>query len=218
MEQPDFKQIANHLRKPQGKFGMEVAKMMNVGNYAMNLHTLAALGLKGEEHILEIGMGNGHFIKYILDVYPKTSYVGLDYSKTMVNEASTTNSRFIQEKRASFVRGDLAHISFSENEFDTIFTVNTFYFWLNHNEVMKQIKRVLKPGGRFALSVRPKQILQDYPVTEFNFDLWQDAAIQELFLRHEAADLQVTHVVEPSEIVLGEERPKETLIFNAAFS
>ncbi|NJB82120.1 hypothetical protein [Wenyingzhuangia aestuarii] len=39
----EIKEIASHLRKPEGTKGIEIANMMNDGNQPMNLHTLAVV-------------------------------------------------------------------------------------------------------------------------------------------------------------------------------
>lgn len=42
-DEAQLKHIAAQLRKPEGEAGTEVAKMMNIGNSPMNLHTIVVL-------------------------------------------------------------------------------------------------------------------------------------------------------------------------------
>ena len=74
MEEEILKNIATQLRQPRGEFAVQVGERMNKGNLHINLFTLDALNLNGEENILEIGMGNGFFVKNLLNKYPKIKY------------------------------------------------------------------------------------------------------------------------------------------------
>ena len=80
----DAKALAAQLRQPEGEMGQKVGNLMNDGNRPMNLQTLAALDAKKGEHILEIGMGNGAFVKNILSIDPTLRYTGIDFSPLMV--------------------------------------------------------------------------------------------------------------------------------------
>ena len=66
-DKPDFRTIASQLRLPEGAIGKEVGANMNKGNRLMNLEAIKHLGISENDNILEIGMGNGFFVKDILD-------------------------------------------------------------------------------------------------------------------------------------------------------
>ena len=42
-------------------------------------------------------------------------------------------------------------LSFADDTFDKITTVESFYFWPAPQENLKEVRRVLKPGGTFVL-------------------------------------------------------------------
>lgn len=65
MTEEQLKNIALQLRKPEGDWGIEMGEKMNVGNKFINLHTIDVLNPKANDVILEIGMGNGFFVKDI---------------------------------------------------------------------------------------------------------------------------------------------------------
>lgn len=65
MDEEKIKTIAQQLRQPTGAFAIEVGQTMNKGNLQMNLCTIENLVLNKNNRLLEIGMGNGFFVKNI---------------------------------------------------------------------------------------------------------------------------------------------------------
>jgi ubiquinone/menaquinone biosynthesis C-methylase UbiE len=212
METPPLADLAAQLRKPEGEMGLETAHWMNVGNGPMNLHTLAVLNPQAEERILEIGMGNGHFVPNILNLHPRITYVGCDYSTDMVRVSAEKNAEFVQAGRASFVEADIVSLPFKEAEFDKVFSVNTLYFWAEVATTMQTLKRVLKTGGSLLLAIRPKHLMQQMPVTHFGFTLYAKEEVVALFEAHGFSIKGITTLIEPEQ-QRGEERfTLETLI------
>jgi ubiquinone/menaquinone biosynthesis C-methylase UbiE len=165
----DLQLLAAQLRKPDGEIGKQIGEVMNNGNRLINEWTLDALDLHEGDSILEIGMGNGFFVKDILAIKPSLRYDGLDYSEIMVAEAVKINQSFIEEKKAKFTLGTADNIPFDDKSFQKIFTINTIYFWGNAEHELNEIKRVLQTGGKFVIAVRSKEAMQQMPFTEYGF-------------------------------------------------
>lgn len=208
----EIKTIASHLRKPVGVKGIEVANMMNEGNLPMNLHTLAVLNAEPKDHILEIGMANGYFVKHLLNGTRDIKYIGLDYSETMIAEARKLNSKYIEQGTADFIQGDIHQLPFKDEVFDKLFTINTFYFWEDIPEVLNEIKRVLKPNGVFILSIRPKHNMETIPVTKFNFKLLETINIIEILKTAGFDQIEKTEIIEPEQERWGKSFTRETVI------
>ena len=58
--------MAAQLKKPEGELGRQVGQMMNKGNEVINKWTNDVLELQPNDNVLEIGMGNGYFVKDVL--------------------------------------------------------------------------------------------------------------------------------------------------------
>ena len=163
----DSKTLAGQLRQPEGSLGIKIGENMNKGNRLMNLETIKQLEVSDNEHILEIGMGNGFFVNEIVGAAKNVNYTGCDFSQTMINEAKELNSSLVAN--AEFVLSDAHHLPFGDNVFDKVFTVNTIYFWENPREILNEISRVLKPDGIFIVTLRPKYVMDQLPVVEHGF-------------------------------------------------
>jgi ubiquinone/menaquinone biosynthesis C-methylase UbiE len=142
LTEEEIKAIAAQLRKPDGELGTQVAQIMNVGNQPMNLHTLAVLNPQPLDNILEIGMGNGFFVKNILRLDDSIKYTGCDYSELMVKESIQNNREFVENGRAKFYWSNINNLPFENSIFNKIFTINTFYFWENVSIVLGSHKKV----------------------------------------------------------------------------
>ena len=195
----DYKNIAAQLRKPYGEYAVEIGERMNAGNLPMNLHTLAVLNPTRNDSILEIGMGNGHFVKNILNMDTSIQYTGCDYSEVMVQESEKRNINYVNQNRARFVQGNVQELPFEDNSFYKIFTINTFYFWDEYGQAINEIKRVLRPKRTLVLSVRPKHNLGKFPVTKYGFSIYSQEEIIAMITKEGLRFKEVTQIKEPSQ-------------------
>jgi ubiquinone/menaquinone biosynthesis C-methylase UbiE len=177
MDNNFLQQLAAQLRQPNGDMGVEVAQRMNEGNAFMNRFAMAQLNLKGDETLLEIGMGNGLFAKEMLQQHPRLSYLGLDYSELMVLKAKEILLPFEEDGRAAIHLGQAAQMPFDDESCDKIIGVNVVYFWDNPTIELTELRRVLRPGGRIVLGMRSLNTMKKLPVTRFNFNLYSEAEL-----------------------------------------
>ncbi len=196
----EYKEIAAQLRKPEGEFGEIVAEKMNDGNLLMNKNTIKALDISEGESILEIGMGNGFFVKDILSSANNVKYIGCDYSEDMVRLSENVNQAFLADGSALFFHSTANKLPVENHTVDTLFTVNTLYFWEDHSAILSEFKRVLTRKGRLVIALRPAEVMELYPPTKYNFDF---------YTKQEAAELMEKHGFKITEIQEFEEPPVE---------
>ena len=163
----DIKALAEQLRLPTGELGKKVGETMNKGNRLMNLETIRQLDIEDNDNILEIGMGNGFFVKDILAAGKNVKYSGCDFSDTMVKEASILNDSLAANVK--FILSNADELPFQDSSLDKVFTVNTIYFWGNTRRTLTEIRRVLKPDGMLIVTLRPKSIMDKLPVVKYGF-------------------------------------------------
>lgn len=196
MTEEELKEMAAQLRKPSGEYGLKTGEWMNNGNFQMNQETLKVLDPKNAEQILEIGMGNGLFVKDILKNKPLLRYTGCDFSNEMVKEAKKLNSTAVNSMQALFIQTNANKLPFENGSFDKLFTVNTIYFWDDESAVLKEFKRVLRPGGSLIISLRPKHQMIKYPFTKYGFTMFSKEDLN-LLLKNNG--FLVSHVYENTE-------------------
>ena len=177
---------------PHGIMGRMVATHMNKGNLRMNLETIAQIQPKPDDNILEIGMGNGYYVKNILSQSKLTKYFGIDISNTMVNESIMLNERLVRNNQALFIQANASNLPFIDEYFDTVFTVNTIYFWNDIQIVLSEVRRVLKTNGTFVLSLRPRSIMGSLPMTKYGFKSFSNEKIIESLESNGFTPIKVT--------------------------
>ena len=124
---------------------------MNLWNTPLSLWGLSAVSLPEDAEILDIGCGGGKNLKRLLEKAPKGHVSGIDSSFRAVDFSYRLNEEAIKEGRISVYEGAADVLPFNKDKFDFILAEETFYFWKDPAACLKELLRVLKPGGTFLL-------------------------------------------------------------------
>ena len=174
-----LKEIATQLSHPNGQEGIEMGHKMNETNIPMTLDTLGLLNLQDQEVLLELGHGNCGHLSKILQI-AQVAYYGLDISETMRDEAIKLNEALFNNHQINFSLYDGEKIPFEDQLFDKVMTVNTLYFWKKPTELLNEIYRVLKPGGKCLITFAQKDFMEKLPFVKHHFKLYDHQKVKEL--------------------------------------
>ncbi len=109
----------------------------------------ALVGWKPGGLVLDIGCGPGFLSTEIARRYPAVKVVGLDNNNEMINIAR--RSRQSGRSHMEFIKGDAHRLPFGGATVDLVVSSLSLHHWADAAAVFKEIKRVLKPGGRFLI-------------------------------------------------------------------
>lgn len=115
---------------------------------------IAKLNLHGNEHILDIGCGEGKVTAEIASQLPNGIVWGIDNSSSMIDLACKNFPRSIYSN-LSFKFADAQNFSFN-TQFDLIFSNAVLHWIIDHKPVLKNIYHCLKPRGRILLQMGGK--------------------------------------------------------------
>lgn len=148
--------VWGQFRKPSGLFGRFFGNGMARGNEYDARWTVSLLDIQPESRVLEIGFGPGVSTQYASEKASKGFVAGIDHSETMVQAARRRNADAIKAGRIDLKQGDVASLSYPDESFDKVFSIHSIYFWARPVDCLKELRRVLTPGGLLAITIKPK--------------------------------------------------------------
>lgn len=119
--------------------------------------------------ILEAGCGDGALWTENLNLLPEKISITLsDISEGMLRDARRAVGA--SDRRFSYRRFDCTKIPFEAASFDLVIANHVLFYCENLPSVCREIKRVLKPGGRFICSTYGKKHMQEVSSLVQSFD------------------------------------------------
>jgi ubiquinone/menaquinone biosynthesis C-methylase UbiE len=106
---------------------------------------LSLLEITGSESLLEIGLGPGLVAQHLVNNYPKLEYYGLDVADFFLKMAASR-----MNQHANLLKADTRALPFQAQSFDRILEMDAIHHVPKEAlpGVLREISRVLKPGGR----------------------------------------------------------------------
>ena len=151
-------------RKPSGWLGRRMYSNPR-GHYKSFRLTLDKLQLKPDDIFLEIGGGGGVLLNMALETVKHAK--AIDHSSDMVQIAIEKNQEAVSEGRVEIVVGNAESLPWGDNSFTCAAAANVFFFIGKPMVVLKELHRVLKPGGRLVITS-----VEDSILPKLLFALW----------------------------------------------
>ena len=160
--EPSITQKGNPAN-PAGEAGAEMLARMNASHGPLTEWGLSLIQVPEDADTLDIGCGGGATLRRLAARAPRGRVTGMDYSEVAVACSTELNRRAVESGRLQVLRGSVEAMPFADAAFDIITTVESFYFWPQPQENLREVHRVLKHGGTFLLIA---EIYGDADLTE----------------------------------------------------
>lgn len=118
------------------------------------LELMQQLDLRGDEHLLDLGCGDGKVTAALAAGLPDGRVVGLDSSHQMIGLAVATYP-IKTHNNLSFHVQDVRFLS-DEQQFDVVFSNAALHWVVDHKPVVQGIFQALKPGGKVLVQMGGK--------------------------------------------------------------
>jgi len=108
----------------------------------------ASLTLRGDEHVLDVACGTGRLAGILREMHPGICITGIDLSPAMVKEAK---ERLPEDGATAWHVGTLATVDFAPGSFDVITCANAFHLFLDQEDTLERMRRLVRPGGTVCI-------------------------------------------------------------------
>jgi 2-polyprenyl-3-methyl-5-hydroxy-6-metoxy-1,4-benzoquinol methylase len=111
---------------------------------------------RGDEKVLDAGCGPGLYYPRFGELLPGVQYYGMDLSAGMLNEHPA--------ERGRLTLSDVTHLPYSDGFFDVVMANHMLYHVEEVEDAVKELRRVLKPGGVMMVATNSMQTMPELQV------------------------------------------------------
>jgi ubiquinone/menaquinone biosynthesis C-methylase UbiE len=108
--------------------------------------------------VLDLGCGTGRLLERAAETWPDARSIGVDAAPGMIAEAKRKHQG---DPRLRFEVGDAAALPLDPSSIDLALSTISFHHWADQLGGVREVARVLRPGGLFVLAdIRPPLLLR----------------------------------------------------------
>jgi len=135
--------------------GLHEKGKMSFNDALLNMNDFVAklLGLEKDRKmkILDAGCGVGGTSIYLGNKFPKVKFIGITIRRKQVELAKKFARERNFNRNTSFFVMDYMKTAFPQNYFDGVFALESISYAPSKKEFVKEMHRILKPGGKLAI-------------------------------------------------------------------
>jgi ubiquinone/menaquinone biosynthesis C-methylase UbiE len=147
-----LKSFFSQCARPKGALGRVMLSFMNYTHGPLTNWGLKLVNIQDGWTMLDVGCGGGFTIRRLLKQSKDAQVYGIDISEESVAKAKKVNADVL-DKQVFVTQGSAEKLPYEDEKFDLVTAVETVYFWPNLPGCLQEVRRVLKPGGKFAILV-----------------------------------------------------------------
>lgn len=112
-------------------------------------HALARMPVEPTDTVLDLGCGSGYAARALRELADAKEAYGIDASPAMIRNARS----YTDDPAVAFLVGSFDALPFPDNSIDHIFSMEAFYYAPDVDAALRELNRVLTPGGTFYCAV-----------------------------------------------------------------
>jgi ubiquinone/menaquinone biosynthesis C-methylase UbiE len=124
---------------------------MNARHSRLTDWGLEHVSIEKRSIILDVGCGGGRTVGKLAAIAAEGKVYGIDFSEESVAASKRTNASWIKINRVEIRHGSVSQLPFANGMFDIVTAVETHFWWPNLPTDLREIFRVLKPGGKLIV-------------------------------------------------------------------
>lgn len=149
--------LRNSFDRPKGRLiGGVGGAILARTNRACAARVVGLLDIQSRDRVLEIGFGPGVGLEFLASAAPSATIAGVDVSNEMLRLAASRNRAAIDGGRMTLRLASAEGLPFPRQSFDKAFSINSLHIWSEPAVGLREVLRVLRPGGRIAFAFSPQ--------------------------------------------------------------
>jgi SAM-dependent methyltransferase len=120
---------------------------MERGHRPTGEQAIELMKIGSDSRVLDLGCGSGWATRLMAGFAKDGSVVGLDISDEMIVLARSTS---VQYSNVTYCTGTAQQLAFVDGEFTHAFSMESIYYYEDILAALKEVRRVLAPGGVFV--------------------------------------------------------------------
>jgi len=143
--------IITQWRNPAGWLGRLMLRGMNITHSGLTDWGLTHVAIRERDAILDVGCGGGRTVQKLAGIASCGMVCGIDSSETSVMVSRRVNKQLIETGQVEIRHSSVSSLPFPDSAFDLVTAVNSHCYWPDLLAGMKEVLRVLKPGGTLMI-------------------------------------------------------------------
>jgi SAM-dependent methyltransferase len=144
--------VSAQAARPRGLLGRAIGRLWVIETAAANDRAIALLEPCAGQRVLEIGFGPGRAVREL--AARGATVTGIEVSAAMLAHARRRNRAAVRAGKVRLLLGRVDALPLDDRAVDAVLAVHTLYFWPDLATALREIHRVLAPGGRVVLAFR----------------------------------------------------------------
>lgn len=120
---------------------------MERGHRPAGEQAIELMNVPPDARVLDVGCGNGWASRLLAEKAREGRVVGIDIADEMIRIARESSASF---RNVEFQVASAENLSFRDGEFTHAFSMESLYYYEDMLGALREIKRVLAPGGLFV--------------------------------------------------------------------
>ncbi|WP_439027986.1 class I SAM-dependent methyltransferase [Haloarchaeobius sp. DT45] len=112
-------------------------------------HALARVPVEAGDTVVDLGCGSGYAGRALRETKDAGRVYGLDGSPEMARNARS----YTDDQQLGYLVGDFDALPFGTDSVDHVWTMEAFYYAQNPEHTLREVARILRPGGTFTCAV-----------------------------------------------------------------